>query len=514
MNEVGLLRRRTLRPCPLALAGVIGFVGSLCVLLGLLRAGSPFVSTPPGSWFFGTAAGSRASDVGSEAGFLAVLAVYLGVLVMLGSWFELVRALRANPDTALVKPVVIAVAWAIPVLVMPPLFSRDVYSYAAQGEMVSRGINPYVHTPSVLGGGSFLGLVDPLWRHSPAPYGPAWERLSGWIVNLSGHDVLATVVGFRCAALVGVALIAWGVPALAESVGRSRSVAFALAVLNPLVLLVLLGGAHNDALMLGLLVAGCAVARRNHVLLGLVLCALAAEVKVPALIGAVCIGWWWGGSGASWGRRLSRVAAAVLISAGLMAVVSAVSGLGWRWLSGLSNPGTVVSWLDPMTAVGLSMGHGVGALGYGGHTGAFVSGARAAGLVLAAVVSVGLIARWQRVGELEALGWSLLVFVVLGPVVWPWYETWGFVILAVVAEGWTLRLLLFLSAVACFADVPAAQILPGRARSSPSSAGRCSSSGPSPTERSDCCRPCSHQPGPDGRPMRHHRRRPVRSRRA
>jgi hypothetical protein len=44
--------------------------------------------------------------------------------------------------------------------------------------------------------------------------------------------------------------------------------------------------------------------------------------------------------------------------------------------------------------------------------------------------------------------------VVLGPVVWPWYETWGFVFLAVIAEAWTLRLLLALSAVACFADLP------------------------------------------------------------
>jgi hypothetical protein len=42
-------------------------------------------------------------------------------------------------------------------------------------------------------------------------------------------------------------------------------------------------------------------------------------------------------------------------------------------------------------------------------------------------------------------------------VIWPWYETWGFVFLAVVAEGWTLRLVLGLSAIACFADVPGAR---------------------------------------------------------
>lgn len=454
-------RRRSVLPVPLAVSGAAGFVGSVCVLLGVLQAGSPFAAGNAGAWFFGTVAAPPASGVSANDRLFGIVLVYAGVVVMLASWFELVRALRRAPGTGLGPPVAIAAAWAAPVLFMPPLFSRDVYSYAAQGDMVSRGINPYVHAPSALGGGPFLSLVDPLWRHAPAPYGPAWERLSGWIVGLSGHDVLAAVVGFRLAALVGVVLIAWGVPVLARSVGRSGSVAFTLAVLNPLVLLVLLGGAHNDALMLGLLVAGCALARRNHVLAGLVLCALAAEVKVPALLGAACIGWWWGAAVPDLRRRVTRVAAAVLAAAGLMVVIGAVSGLGWRWLNGLSNPGVVVSWLDPATAVGLLLGHAAAAAGYSGHAAGFVQGSRAVFLGAATVASVGLIVRSHRVGELEALGWSLLLFVVLGPVVWPWYETWGFVFLAVVAEGWTLRLLLALSAVACFADVPGARALGG-----------------------------------------------------
>ena len=96
-------------------------------------------------------------------------------------------------------------------------------------------------------------------------------------------------------------------------------------------------------------------------------------------------------------------------------------------------------------------------LGGGEHSGAFVVGARAAGLVLAALIAVALIANSRRIGDVQALGWSLLAFVVFGPVIWPWYETWGFVFLAVVAEGWTLRIVLAFSAVACFADVPAAR---------------------------------------------------------
>jgi alpha-1,6-mannosyltransferase len=443
--------RAPVRPYALTAPGVAGFVGAVCVLIGVGQAGSPFTLKAPGAWFFGVGAGA-----GSGA-LLGLVLVYAGLAVMVGSWCEIVRTLRRHPNAPLGSVVVIAAAWALPVLVMPPLFSRDAYSYVAQGEMITRGFNPYVHGPDVLGSGRILSLVDPLWRHAHAPYGPAWERLSDGIVHLANHDVLAALAGFRVVALVGVVLIAVGVPALARSVGRDQTVAFALAVLNPLVLLVLLGGAHNDALMLGLLVAGCATARHNHVLLGLALCVLAGQVKIPALIGVVFIGWWWSDGGPSWRQRIPRMAVALSTAAGLTILVSALCGLGWRWLGGLSDPGVVVSWLDPASAIGLALSHLVGLLGGGHHRDLFVDGARAACLVLAALISLTLIARSRRVGALGALGWSLVAFVVLGPVIWPWYETWGFVFLAVTAEAWTLRIVLAFSAIACFADVPGAR---------------------------------------------------------
>jgi hypothetical protein len=332
-----------------------------------------------------------------------------------------------------------------------------VYSYAAQGDLVSRGLNPYLHGPAALGMNQYVRLVDPTWRRVSAPYGPAWERLAGGIVNLARHDVVATVIGFRFVALIGVGLIAWGVTALARSVGRDPAAALALAVLNPLMLLVLLGGAHNDALMLGLLVAGCAAARRGHVLIGLVLCALAAEVKVPALIGVLFIGWWWSHGAPSWRQRAPRVATAIVSVLGLMTAIGLLSGLGWGWIAGLGKPGLIVSWADPVSAVGMALSHASGALGFGVHSAAYVQSARAFGLVLAAVISVRLVLRSARVGAIRAFGWTMLAVVVLGPVVWPWYVTWGFVFLAVVAEAWTLRLVMAVSAIACFADLPAAR---------------------------------------------------------
>jgi alpha-1,6-mannosyltransferase len=443
--------RRPLDPISLRWSGLFGFIGAVCILIGTAQAGSPFVLKAPGAWFFGIA---TSPGSGRNGAYLGTMLVYAGLVLMIGSWCEVVRTVRRTAHRSLRSLVAITATWVLPVVVTPPLFSRDVYSYAAQGDLVTRGINPYLHGPNVLGPTPFARLVDPLWLHARAPYGPAWERLSGGVVALARHDVLATLVGFRVLAIVGVTLLGWAVVVLARSVGRDETVAFSLAVANPVVLLVLVGGAHNDALMLGLLAMGCALARRNHVVIGLVLCALAGEVKAPALIGAVFIGWWWSGSGVSWPRRLPKMAAALVTVAGLMVLIGAVCGLGWRWLGGLSNPGVVVSWGDPATAIGLALRHLAGA---GDHANGFVDGARVAALVLAALIAVVLVVRTDRIGPLQALGWSLLAIVVLGPVIWPWYETWGFVFLAVVAEGWTLRLVLGLSAIACFADVPGAR---------------------------------------------------------
>jgi alpha-1,6-mannosyltransferase len=451
--------QRVPRDVPLALSGSAGFVGCTLVLVGVATRASPFALKLPGAWFFGTPGTSTTSTAVTTAGFLGVILVYLGTGLMLASWFELLRRLRRHPDIRLRQVVRVFIAWCVPVVVMPPIFSHDVYVYAAQGQMVDHGINPYLHGPQSLSGGPFLALVDPIWKNSIASYGPVWERISGWVVAAARHDVLASIVGFRLIALIGVVMIAWAVPELARSIGRRETTTFALAALNPLTLLILLGSSHNDALMLGLLVLGCVAARRGHPFVGLALCALAAQIKIPAILGDVYIGWWWSTSAPSWRARIERLAAAGAVSAGWIVAIGVAAELGWHWLKGLSNPGVVVSWLDPSTAVGLLLGHLAGAVGYTDHNGGFISASRVAGLIVAAVISVVLLFRSTRIGPFFALGWSLLAIALLGPDIWPWYETWGIVILAVTADRWTFRILLALSAEACFTDFPTGQLL-------------------------------------------------------
>ena len=44
---------------------------------------------------------------------------------------------------------VVWAAWCLPLVVAPALFSRDVYSYLAQGTILHLGLSPYHHAPAV-----------------------------------------------------------------------------------------------------------------------------------------------------------------------------------------------------------------------------------------------------------------------------------------------------------------------------------------------------------------------------
>ena len=224
-----------------------------------------------------------------------VVAVYGGMVLFVRVWFGLYQTLRARPGVPIRQLGYMLALWLTPLLVVAPLFSRDVFSYAAQGEMMSHHINPYHYGPGTLGSGPYVSGVDPVWINTAAPYGPLFLMLAGWSASLSFHHALVTVLLLRLQSVVGIALIAYCIPKLARSFGRDPGPAFVLAVLNPLTLLALVGGAHNDAIMVGLLLAGVTAARCRHPAWGIVLCALAASIKVPAAMGIVYVAWDWAG---------------------------------------------------------------------------------------------------------------------------------------------------------------------------------------------------------------------------
>jgi hypothetical protein len=452
----------------LAVPAAVGFISAVAITWGASQPSSPFTwktcsGVVPGSvsvchpWFFGippppVVAGSPLPA--DKYLFIGLVAVYGGMVLMMQSWIALVRIARRHTGLPVRIFAMIFAAWTAPLLVVAPLFSRDAYSYAAQGEMMSRGISPYLFGPAVIGVNAFSGLVDTLWANVTSPYGPVFLWMAGVNATVVSHNELLAVVGFRVLALIGVVMIAVFVPRLARSYGRDPSVAFVLAVLNPLVLLHLVAGAHNDALMLGFLLAGLSVARDGRPGLGVLLCTVGAMIKIPAFIGVVYIGWAWLGDEVPWRSRLRPTVTAIGLAVVAMAAVSEMVGLGWGWVGALGNPGTVLSWLDPPTALGRGLADLAAAIGLGEHQGLILGLVRDLGLLTAAVIGVRLLWRARGAGAMRAIGLTLLAVVFLGPTMQPWYVAWSMVVLATIAEHRLGVLVIVLSCVSSFFGLP------------------------------------------------------------
>lgn len=449
---------------------ISGFVGASLILWGASQPTSPFTlnqtsGTLPGPlqsdwhpWFFGTGPlPAHAPNV-----LFGVVAVYGGMFLMIRAWIGLIHMTRLHPGIPLRRLVPVFAAWMLPLLFVAPLFSHDAYSYVAQGEEVSHHINPYIYSPSILGvgGNPFASMVDQYWYHATSPYGPVFMWLAGAVLEIGRHDELAALVGFRVLAVIGTGLLAFFAPRLAASYGRDPAKAFVLVALNPLVLLHLVAGEHNDALMIGLLVAGLALARERHPLIGIVVCTFAALVKVPALIGVLYIGWDWRGAGVPIRRRVAPTAAALGISAAIMTAMTWLVGLGWGWVSSLVNPYAITSWMDPAIGAANLVGKLVSLVGLGQHTAGSIVVMKIAAGVIGVAVAVWLLLSTARAGRadqalsLRAIGLTLVVAVVCSPVVQPWYFVWGVVLLAPIAEKRLRVAVVGVSVVMAFLGLP------------------------------------------------------------
>jgi alpha-1,6-mannosyltransferase len=375
----------------------LGLAGSVLVALA-----GPHLAGGPVRWWFDPSLGSAVFYAGIVA--LSVAWLALGTLTL--TMTELRR---------------VGAAWCLPLLITAPLFSQDAYSYLAQGTLVHLGIDPYTHAPAALaqaGQAHVLGAVDPFWRHTTAPYGPLFLWIVSGIVAIAGSHLIAGVLLIRVLDLAGLVLLAVFAPRLARALGADPARATWWVLLTPLVLLELVAGAHNDLLMIGLVVAGVTFAIERRLLLGIGLCALAATIKLPA---AAAIPFML----VAWADRRTWVRGAVLAVVVVLAV-SVITGLGLGWISTtvFSTPDKVRLAITPATALGWTVAQAVpvGARGLESALGVVAFGTS---VVLAGV----LLWRSRRDSMVRNLGIALIAVAVCGPAAWPWYLTWGLVLL-------------------------------------------------------------------------------------
>ena len=405
-----------------------GLGGSALLALGSLGAGAPPVYDPvrrtPVIAVLRDGVGER----------VALAFVYVGLAVLGMAWLHLGRSLhRGEAGTDTRRLLRIAALWGAPLLVCVPLFSRDLYAYAAQAQIAHAGLDPYSVGPASLPG-PFLDEISGMWVDTPAPYGPLWLGLGRAIATVTGDRVLTTVLALRLLAVAGVLLTARYLPRLARAAGGDPRVAVWLGVANPLVLVHFVAGGHNDALMVGLVVAGLAVAieatEERRVAAGVALCAAAVLVKAPAVIAVGFLAWVWAGRlTGRWVlvRACARTGAVALAT---LAVITAATGLGFGWVNQLNASGAVITWLSVPTGLGMLASLPLGETNIITSENPVIVAFRLGGQVLTAAVVCRLWLLAGRGGWMRGLGLSLLAVVFLGPVVQPWYVLWGLTVLA------------------------------------------------------------------------------------
>jgi hypothetical protein len=171
----------------------------------------------------------------------ALAAGTLGLVLVL-------RAVRGGWSVPARAVLVAGLLAAVALTLVPPFGSSDHLSYAAYGRMLVTGHNPYTTTPAKL-----AALGDPVaravqdWSRSPSVYGPLATAIEALASLAGGTSVRLTVfvLGLaNLAAFVGTALLLHRMTRR-HPVWQLRA-AFLWAA-NPLLLQVLVAGAHVDS---------------------------------------------------------------------------------------------------------------------------------------------------------------------------------------------------------------------------------------------------------------------------
>ncbi|WP_423445467.1 polyprenol phosphomannose-dependent alpha 1,6 mannosyltransferase MptB [Kocuria sp. KSNUG] len=379
---------------------------------------------------------------------VSVVLLALGAMLLVRQWLRLGQKLHPwGPQSA--RWVLIAIAaWAGPMLVSIPLFSRDVYSYIGQGRVMANGLNPYESGVSSIDNFFQLG-ADQLWAESPPPYGPVFLWIEQLVVTLSGGNPDVAVLLFRALCVVSVIACMWVIPRLARLHGVNPRRALWLSVANPLFLTNFVIAAHNDAIMLALALLGtyAAAVQRNWKggLIGTTLVTLSVAIKPITLVFLPFVGLLWAGRNAGWPRKFVVWALTLAYSVVLLAVMGLVSGFGFGWVSAVSTPGTVYIWYAPFGLLGLFAQLVGDSWGLDGS--AWMEAVHTLGTVVAAGVAIALMFVGRDATIMRRLAWSMAGFVLLAPIIQAWYVVWLIPLFAItgIRPDWQTDVLFFVT---------------------------------------------------------------------
>lgn len=424
---------------PECIGAAVGLVGTAALAVGSCN---PDFSHHPDGWQWAPADFVAAHLTDTVAGLL----LFVGMILIVTGWW----ILRPRLGGSAVRPIPILVLWSLPLLLVPPVLTGDPFAYADAGWIFRNGENPYGVGLGGLGG-PFAAAVDPLWLGGSVAWPPLSIVVSALGIEFMGFHPYWGVIGQRVFALIGVALIAGLLPAVGRKVGSQAAWLAWFGILNPIVVVHFVGGAHMDALAVGVVVLAFWVTVRqprgavfalltSAALVGLAMglkqytgLAIVAVAGLPIRtsldtvsrpVGIWMLGW--------------RSALATAIAVAVFVGTSFATGLGMGWSEELGR------WYDnegsdypagrnltftPSSLLGDALAH-IGA--FAGIEGRSVHQAVAAGVSLLglAVVLLLLLTRPHR--PLEVLAWGSLAVAASFQTLHPWYLGLSVVSLALI----------------------------------------------------------------------------------
>jgi alpha-1,6-mannosyltransferase len=239
-------------PAPIKALGVVGLVGVPASVFGVLAgaagAATSYVPSRSGGWPGWLSGPLHGLGLGISSSSFQVL-----TLVMCASYAAVLLASRRLSGRAI--GVSIAIAYGL-LLVGPPLISQDVFGYLAFARLGAlHGLDPYTHVPAEAPTDASFPFIG--WPFQHSPYGPLFTLGSYAIAPLGLAGGLWALKALAVGASLGaIALVATA----ARRMGRSARVAAVFVGLNPVLLELAAGGAHNDTLVLLVLASALALA--------------------------------------------------------------------------------------------------------------------------------------------------------------------------------------------------------------------------------------------------------------
>ncbi|HTA35128.1 MAG TPA: glycosyltransferase family 87 protein [Solirubrobacteraceae bacterium] len=434
-------RASSAQPSPLARA--LGLLGLLGVVVSVFftsagAAGAPtqYVPGRSGGWPPWIAQPFEALHLSlGSSGFQTL------TLIMCASYVLVLVFARALSLSAIAVAILAA---HLILLLGPPLLSQDVFGYIGFARMGAlHGLDPYTHVAAQISGDEVFAFLG--WPYQHSPYGPLFTLLSYATVPLGvGGSLWAFKALAVLSSLGAVALIARA----AGRLGHSRRWASAFVGLNPVLLVLAVGGAHNDTLILLTLAAALAVTAGTSPRLRAGAAALVVGVGVKVTAGLVLPFLLL--APARWNER-ARIAIAAVASIAVLGAV-ALTGFGSHALGFLGAVGeqqqlVAVHSVPAETArlFGLS-----GTPAWWRH------------LFVALFVLVLAFALWRTARGADwrvAAGWSTLALLLSTAWLLPWYAIWVLPLAAVSGDRRLRGATLLFCAYAVLIHLPLAEPL-------------------------------------------------------